>query len=98
MADPKEIPQLVTELMDMSKEYLRQETIEPARRLGRFAGLGLGAGIIFGFAALFFGLGVYALFRVVLPDGDWWLVAARGFTLLVLLMAAGLIGWRMSKA
>lgn len=98
MADPKEIPQLVTELMDMSKEYLRQETIEPARRLGRFAGLGLGAGFIFGFAALFFGLGVYALFRVVLPDGDWWLVAARGFTLLVLLMAAGMIGWRMSKA
>ena len=30
-----EIPQLVTELFDMAKEYLRQETIEPAKKLGR---------------------------------------------------------------
>ncbi len=98
MADPKELPQLASELVDMSKEYLRQETIEPAKRLGKFAGFGLAAGLVFAFAALFFGLGVYALFRAVLPEGDWWLVAARGFTVLVVAGAAGLIGWRMSEA
>lgn len=98
MADPKELPQLVTELVDMSKEYLRQETIEPAKALGRFAGAGFAAGVVFAVAALFFGLGAYALFGIVLPEGEWWVVLARGLTVIVTAGAAGLIGWRMSKS
>lgn len=97
MADPKELPQLVTELLDMSKEYLRQETVEPAKALGRFAGLGLAAGVVFAVAALFGILAAYALYRQVLPDGEWWIVLARGLTVLTAGAVAGLIGWRMSK-
>jgi hypothetical protein len=97
MSDPRELPQLVTELVDMSKAYLRQETIEPAKRLGRFAGLGLGAGAVFAVAALFVGLGAYALFGQILPDGEWWVVLARGLTVLVTAAGAGLIAWRISK-
>jgi hypothetical protein len=97
MADPKELPQLVTELVDMSKEYLRQETVEPAKALGRFAGIGLGAGFVFAVAALFAGLAAYALYRQILPEGEWWVVAARGFTVLTTGAIAGLIGWRMTK-
>ena len=97
MADPKELPQLVTELLDMSKAYLRQETIEPAKALGRFAGISLVAGVVFAIAALFGGLAAYALYRQVLPDGEWWVVAARGFTVLTTAAVAGLIGWRMTK-
>ena len=88
---------MVTELVGMSKEYLKQETIEPAKKLGRYAGIGLGVGIIMAFAALFFGLAVYALFKQVLPDGEWYLVLARGLTVIVAGAAAGLLGWRMSK-
>ncbi len=98
MADPKELPQLVSELVDMSKEYLRQETIEPAKRLGRFAGFGLGGGFLFAAAALFIGLGSYALFGQLLPTGEWWTVLARGLTALVCGAAAGLIAWRISKS
>jgi hypothetical protein len=98
MADPRELPQLFTELLDMSKQYLRQETIEPAKRLGRFAGMGLGAGAVFAVAALFAGLGVYALFGQLLPEGEWWVVLARGLTALVTAAFAGLIGWRMTKS
>ncbi len=97
MADPRELPQLVTELVDMSKAYLRQETIEPAKKLGRFAGMGLGAGAAFAVAALFFGLGAYALFGLLLPEGEWWVVLARGLTVLVTGAGAGLIAWRISK-
>jgi hypothetical protein len=97
MADPKELPQLVTELVDMSKAYLRQETIEPAKALGRFAGLGLAAGVVFAIAALFGGLAAYALYRLVLPEGEWWIVLARGLTTLTTAAVAGLIGWRMTK-
>jgi hypothetical protein len=35
MVNPQEIPQLVTELYDMSREYLLQETVEPAKNLGK---------------------------------------------------------------
>jgi hypothetical protein len=97
MADPKELPQLVTELVDMSKAYLRQETIEPAKALGRFAGLGLAAGFAFAIAALFGGLAAYALYRLVLPDGEWWLVLARGLATLTTAAVAALIGWRMTR-
>lgn len=97
MAEAKELPQLVTELVDMSKTYLRQETIEPAKKLGRFTGMGIGAGFVFAFGALFLGLGAYALFRAVLPEGEWWLVLARGLTALFAAAGAGLIGWRMSR-
>lgn len=96
-AEEKELPQLVTELVDLSKEYLRQETVEPAKRLGRHAGFGIGAGVIFAFGALFLGLGVYALFQLVLPEGEWWIVLARGLTVLACGGAAGLIGWRLSQ-
>lgn len=97
MPGPKEIPDLVVELVDLSKTYLRQETLEPARRLGRFAGFGIGAGLVFGIGALFLGLGAYALLKAVLPDGEWWVVLARGLTVLVTAGTAGLLGWRMTR-
>lgn len=95
--EPNELPQMVTDLVEMSKEYLRQETIEPAKKLGRFAGMSVGAGVLMMFVALFIGLATYALFLQVLPEGEWWVVAARGFTVLVTAGLAGLLGWRMSK-
>lgn len=98
MPDPKQIPQLVSELYGMSKDYLRQETIDPMKRLGRVAGFGLAAGLVFAFAALFLGLGLYALYRQVLPEGDWWVVLARGLTALTCLAVAGLVGWRIAKS
>jgi hypothetical protein len=98
MAAPNEIPELVTELVGMSKEYLRQETLEPARKLGRLAGFGVGAGLAFAFAAMYLVLGAYALFQDVLPQGEWWLVLSRFLTVVVGLAGAGVLGWRISKA
>lgn len=97
MPDPKEIPQLATELYELSKEYLLQETIEPAKKLGRFAGLGLGGAVAFAVAAILGVLGVYELFQFVLPEGEWYHVLARGLTTLVAAAGAGLIAWRMSS-
>ena len=96
MSEPKEIPQLVADLVDMSKEYLRQETLEPAKRLGKFAGMSLGAAVLFSFAAVLLTLGVFALLRRLLPDTLWWAVGARLFTALGAGGVAFLIAWRMS--
>ena len=49
------------------------------------------------FAALFFGLASYALFLQVLPEGEWYVVLARGLTVIVTGGLAGLLGWRMSS-
>ncbi|MFO7549353.1 MAG: phage holin family protein [Acidimicrobiia bacterium] len=96
MADINEIPTLVSELADLSKRYLEQETIEPVKRLGRFAGMSLGAGALWMLAALFFGLGVYVGLVAVLPEGPWFVVLARFLTVLVTGGIAGIIAWRLT--
>ncbi|CAN5808585.1 hypothetical protein BH23ACT5_BH23ACT5_08000 [soil metagenome] len=102
MPDPKQIPELATELFEMSKEYLRQETIEPAKRLGRVAGRGVLGALLFAIASVFGVLAVYSLLQYVLPPtGEvtarpWFDVLARGLTALVAAAAAWIIAWRMS--
>lgn len=99
MAQPREIPELASELYDMSKEYLLQETVEPMKKLGGYAGLGLGGAVAFAVAAVLFVLGVYALMQVLFPieESEWYNVLARGITTAVAGIAAGLIGWRMTS-
>ncbi|REK24598.1 MAG: hypothetical protein DWQ40_01390 [Actinobacteria bacterium] len=96
MADFQEIPQLTKDLVDMSKEYLRQETIEPAKKLGKAAGMGVGGAALFSLGAFLALLGVYALMKMVLPDGEWYVVLARVITAVVAVAGAGLVAWRMS--
>ncbi|MGQ0848812.1 MAG: phage holin family protein [Actinomycetota bacterium] len=94
---PKEIPELVSELAGMSKEYLRQETLEPARRLGKHAAFGIGGAVAFSLASIFLTFGLFTYLRRVLPDTEWWSVAARLFTFLGAGAGAALIGWRMTR-
>lgn len=94
MAGPKEIPDLVGELVTLSKDYLTQEVVEPARTLGRRGGFGLAAGVLYGVGALFVGLAVYPALLAVLPEGEWWVVLARFLTVVVTGGAAALLGWQ----
>jgi hypothetical protein len=82
MAEPHEIPQLTAELIDMSREYLRQETLEPAKQLGRHAGKGIG---------------FYSALRMWLPGGAWWVVLARFVTAVAAAGGAAVVGWRMQE-
>ena len=84
MPGATELPQLVTEFVDMSKEYLRQETVEPAKRLGRgLAGGGLGAAVLLAMPE--------ARFREIIP---WLLLFATVLFAIggVLLAIAGMRG------
>ena len=96
MADPKEIPQLTNELIDMSREYLRQETLEPAKALGKHAGFGIGGAVLFSLGAVFFVFGAYALFRILLPESEWFEVLARFLAFVAAVGAAALVAWRIS--
>ena len=43
MAKLQDLPVLIVEFRDLAKEYLLQETVGQAKKLGRFAGFSLGA-------------------------------------------------------
>jgi hypothetical protein len=96
MASPQEIPQIATELVEMSREYLRQETLEPAKRLGKQAGMGLGGAIVMAIGAVCLAWGLYYGLTMLLPDGEWWIVLARGLTAIAAAAAAGIVAWRIS--
>lgn len=96
MPEPHEIPQIAGELVEMSREYLRQETLEPAKRLGKHAGLGFGGAIILAIGAVCLVWALYYGLKLVFPEGEWWVVLSRGLTALAAAAAAGIIGWRMS--
>jgi hypothetical protein len=96
MASPQEIPQIATELVEMSREYLRQETLEPAKRLGKQAGMGLGGAIVMAIGAVCLAWGLYYGLTRLLPDGEWWIVLARGLTAIAAAAAAGIVAWRIS--
>lgn len=96
MPKPQEIPQILTELAEMSREYLRQETLEPAKRLGKQAGMGFGGAIVMAIGAVFLAWGFYYGLTMLLPEGEWWIVLARGLTAIAAAAAAGIVAWRIS--
>jgi high-affinity Fe2+/Pb2+ permease len=97
MPDSQEIPQITNELVDMSREYLRQEVAEPAKQLGKQAGLGIGGAIMVAIGAFLAAWGVYYGLVLWLPEGEWWVVLARFITALVAAGIAGLVVWRMQS-
>ena len=86
MPGPTELPQLITEFVDMSKEYLRQETMEPAKRLGRFAGFTIGAAFLFAIGGVLLSIAALRGIIYLLPEGPNW--SALGYILGALAIAA----------
>ena len=85
MARPTEIPELIKEFTDMSKEYLRQETLEPAKQLGRYAGFAIGAALSFAIGTLLLAVAGLRLIVDAMPDGPNW--SAFGYVVTALILA-----------
>ena len=90
MANATELPGLVTEFVDLSKEYLRQETIEPAKQLGRFAGYSLAAALLFSLGGLFLSIAgmrwIVSAMPGEHPDNPYW--EGLGYVVAALAIAA----------
>lgn len=91
MAGPTELPELIREFTDMSKEYLRQETVEPAKQLGRYAGFGVGAAICFGIGAVFLAIAGARLIIGALPEGPNWSALGYLIATVVIALMSGLL-------
>lgn len=90
MASTRELPELVREFVDMSRAYLRQETVDPAKALGRFASYSLGAALVWALGSV---LVAIALMRTViraLPEGPYF--EALGYLLAALLVSGAIAG------
>ena len=92
MTDPRELPQQVAELIELAKQYLRQETIEPMRRLGISVAAGLSATALVSLGAVLGSLALHRFLIDALPGTNWWGVAAAGITSVVLLGGAMVVG------
>ncbi len=92
MADISEIPALVREFYELSKAYLIQETVEPAKRLGHFSGYSLGAAVIWAAAVVLLAVaGLRALYDVLPPGPYWEALAYMVFALLLVLFMVLLV-------
>jgi hypothetical protein len=97
MAKTSELPELITDFVDLAKEYVRERTVEPAKKLGRLAGFGFAAAVLFVFAALFLGIAGTRALVDLMPDGNIWeglgyVAGATG-----LLIVTGFVMWRATK-
>jgi hypothetical protein len=72
MAELQDIPRLAREFVDMAKEYLLQETVEPAKKLGYFAGMSLLAATLWAAALILLSVAGLRALIDVLPAGDYW--------------------------
>ncbi len=101
MAKPQEIPEITNELLDMSRAYLRQEVVEPAKALGKTAGMGVGGAFVLSIGAFLLAWGLYyglvQVFAEFVSDSRWWVVLSRFVTALVAAGVAGLVAWRMQS-
>lgn len=72
MAQIQDIPKLISEFVELAKEYLLQETVEPAKKLGHFAGYSIGAGALWAIALVLLSVAGLRAFVEILPAGAYW--------------------------
>jgi len=97
MAGPKELPQLISEFFDLAKQYLRDQTIGQAKRLGRLLAFSAAASILFVLASLFLAVVVLRLIVEALPDGSIWSGFGYILAAIALLATTGIVMWRAAR-
>ncbi len=84
----------IRELRALVVSYAQQETIEPLKGLGRYAGYGLGGAVLSGLGAVFIAIGLLRLIQDeggVHFTGNWSWVPYAG--VMVLSVVAAALAW-----
>ncbi len=100
MAGPRELPELFREFFEMAKAYLRQETLDPAKALGRLAGFSTLAGLLWTLAAVVLIVAGHRLIIEVFPEGPThqvWSGLAYLTSGLLWVGCGGFVGWLASR-
>jgi len=87
------LPQLVTELRELVVTYVKQQTLVPLQKLGRYIGFGILGSLLLGFGVLFLGVSALRALQTETDDtfaGDWsW--APYLITFVALLLGGALV-------
>src|SRR5688572_29857885 len=91
------IPQVATELWELSVAYAKQETVDPLKGLGRVLGYGVGGAILFGLGSV---LLLLALLRALQTETDSTFTGSLSWIPYLLvaiaaLLLVGLLVWRV---
>lgn len=97
MASPRELPDMIGEFFALAKQYLKEQTIEPAKALGRLAGISFAASIVFVLAGLFLAVSGMRLIVSVMPDGTIWSGLGYMAASLAVFAVTGLVMWRATR-
>jgi hypothetical protein len=97
VSDITELPQLVTEMVEVSKEYLRDETIAPIKRLGAYSAKTIGAGVLFALGAFLLTVAAKRYISDISPDGELIQMGVRAGFAVVLIGIIGLGAKIVSK-
>jgi hypothetical protein len=97
MASARQLPELISEFFDLARQYLKDAILEPARRLGRQAGLGFAASFVLTLAALFLGVALMRTLVRVMPDGLVWTGLGYLAASIALLATTGFVMWRATR-
>jgi hypothetical protein len=97
MADARDIPETVGEFFDLAKRYFREQTLGPAKRLGRLAAFSLIASIMFVLATLFLSVAIMRVIVGAMPDGAIWSGLGYIASALALLVLTALVMWRAAR-
>lgn len=97
MSEQAEIPQLASELFEMSKKYLDQEAVQPLKRSGRYAGFSVAAGALFAVGWLLMSIAGLRYITERLPDTELYSVLAYTLAALAAVALAALLMWRATK-
>jgi L-asparagine transporter-like permease len=72
MAEIQDIPRLISEFTALAKQYLLQETVEPAKKLGYFAGMSFAAASLWAIALVLISIAGLRALVDVFPSGEYW--------------------------
>lgn len=62
--EPQTVPEVISDLVEMVKQYATQETVDPLKSLGRFFKFGLPGALLTAFGAVFLVLGLLRALQV----------------------------------
>jgi hypothetical protein len=88
---------MVSEFVDLSKQYVREQTLDPAKQLGKLAGFGCAAAAVLALAVLFLSIAGMRLIVELLPDGVLWSGLGYVLSAMALFVITGIVMWRASR-
>ncbi|MDP6160818.1 MAG: hypothetical protein QF777_06685 [Acidimicrobiales bacterium] len=86
------------DLPDILKRYVRQETVEPLRALGRFLGFGAAGSVLMGAGAVLVGIGALRFLQGCSAFEGSWSWAPYLIVALALIATIALLGSRVSDS